>query len=159
MTSRRSLLLGFLVCLLAGPSAAQDVPRDSPEALLRFIYGHYVGKPAGADIDFEWMSSPLVDALFTAEVAKAVIKETDSEELGGLDFDPFVDGQDFEIKSYELKAESKTADRARITARFKNMGEQKAVRYDLVRGASGWSISDISWGADRDTLRKILKLP
>src|SRR5262245_37948535 len=84
MTSRRNLLLGLLACLLAGPAAAQDVPRDAPEALLRFIYGHYVGKPAGADIDFEWMSSPMVDALFTAEVAKAVLKETDSEELGGL---------------------------------------------------------------------------
>src|SRR3954447_13807102 len=101
MTSRRSLLLGLLISLLASSAAAQDVPRDTPEALLRFIYGHYVGKPADADIDFEWMAAPLVDALFTPEVAKAVTKETDSEEVGGLDFDPFLDAQDFDIKSYE----------------------------------------------------------
>ena len=147
-------ILVVLMSLVCGAAMAQSVPDQSPEDLVRFVYGHYVGKKGTEDSNFKWTEKPLADRLFEPTLASAVVRAGRSKDMV-IDADPFIAAQDFEIVSYDLKTESKTNDRARIAASFKNFNEDVTVRYDLVRTASGWRIQDVtSSGA---SLRKMVK--
>jgi hypothetical protein len=156
--TRRALLFALAYLpLLPARATAQGDPNHSPQDLLRFVYGHYVQKSFEPDIEFDWGAPPLVDQLFEPALARAIRRGIPGG-AENLDFDPFVDAQDFDITSYDFKIEQQTVNQARIIARFKNLGDQKAVRYELVRLPSGWRVQDISWGRDRDTLRRLLGL-
>lgn len=137
-------------------AAPKPIPARTPEEFVRFIYGHYIG-PTANEAAFAWSSPPLVNQLFEASLAQAIIKEAQKPEPAALDFDPFINAQDYDIKSYELKTEAKTDARARVVARFDNSGRATVVTYDLVRAGGGWRIRDISWEG-RNSLRKMLKL-
>ena len=160
MITRRKLVLVLAVAfspLAPRWGSAQSVPDQSPEALLRFIYGNYVGKGRAAK-PFSWNRKPLVDALFEPALARAVVQDAPTGEIGRLDFDPFMDAQDFKVGSYKLQSEAKSAERARVLATFTNLGEKKRVRFDLVHNGNRWQIRDIGWGSARPSLRKLLGL-
>ena len=156
MITRRELVLALVLSpLVPRAGSAEAVPDQSPEALLRFVYGHYVGKGRNAK-PFTWNRKPLVDALFEPALARAVIQDSATGEVGRVDFDPFVDAQDFKVATYKLESGAKSADRARLLASFTNLGERKRVRFEVVRTGGRWQIRDIAWGSDRPSLRKML---
>lgn len=140
--------------LLYGVAAAQTVPDQSPDELVTFIYQQYVGKKGTDEFNFHWSEPPLVDHLFEPALARAIVKASKSDEPV-IDYDPFANAQDFEIKSYTLQTEQKTADRARVAATFVNFGKSVAVHYDLIRSKSGWRIRDITADGGKTSLRKI----
>jgi hypothetical protein len=147
----------LLVSLWCATAAAQTVPDATPEELLTYIYQQYVGKKGTDTFEFNWTSEPIVSRLFEPGLAKAIVAAGKSEEPV-IDFDPFVNGQDFEITAFTLKAEQKTADRARISARVINFKKPTIVAYELVRVPAGWRIRDISWGRSQPNFRKVLKV-
>lgn len=154
---RTFFALAFALFATAAP--AQIAPDQTPESLLRFVYGHYVGKSGSDDVKFNWMDKPLVDQLFEPELAAAIVKDSANDEESALGADPFINGQDFDVKSADFAVVSQTADRARIDAKLINFGEPSTIGYDLVRVGGSWRIRDIIWGGeDPDTLRKALKL-
>jgi hypothetical protein len=153
-------LSALLVSLFSLSAFAQGVPDKTPEELVSFIYRQYVGKTPDDDI-FRWSEKAMAERLFEPTLARGLVRALNSpenQEEPIIDFDPFVDGQDFEIKSFTLKAERGTTDRARIVAAFDNMGEPRRVTYDLVSTKAGWRIHNISWGPGRGSFRGILKL-
>jgi hypothetical protein len=153
-------LLALLFSLACGIAVAQPVPDRTPEDLIGFIYKQYVGKKPD-DAIFRWTEKAMADRLFEPTLARGLIRALNSpanREGPVIDFDPFVDGQDFEIKSYSLRPEQKGADKARIVAVFDNMGEPRRVAYDLVLTKAGWRIHDISWGKGRGSFRRILRI-
>lgn len=153
-------LLALVLSLVCASAMAQTVPDKTPEDVIRFVYQQYVGKKLDDPI-FRWGNKAMAERLFEPTLARGIVRALNSpanREEPVIDFDPFVDGQDFEIKSYSLKAESKTADRARILAIFTNMGEPRQVAYDMVATKAGWRIHDISWGPGRGSFRRILKV-
>lgn len=159
MLTRRKLVFALALSPFAARSgAAENVPGRSPEALLRFVYGHYAGKGRDAKT-FEWNRKPLVDALFEPVVARAIVQDTPTGEVGRLDFDAFMGAQDFKIASYKLASEEQSADQARVVASFKSLGQAKRVQYALVRNGGRWQIHDIRWDAERPSLRKLLDVP
>ena len=147
-------ILVVLMSLFCGAAVAQSVPDQSPEELVRYVYQHYVGKKSTEDSSFKWTEQPLADRLFEPALARAVVRAGKSKDMV-IDADPFVSGQDFEIASYDLKTESKTAERARIIASFKNFDQNVTVQYDLVRAKSGWRIQDVT--SSGTSLRKTVK--
>jgi hypothetical protein len=154
---RTFFVLAF--AMFASLAQAQGVPDQTPEGLVRFVYSHYVGKGGSDDIGFNWMDKPLVDRLFEPELADAIIKDSANDEESALGADPFINGQDFDVKSADLTVVSQTADRVRIDAKLVNFGEPQTIGYDLIRVGGAWRIRDILWGGEEpDTLRKTLKL-
>lgn len=150
------VLLAAFFSLFATLATAQTVPDKTPEDLVRYIYQQYVGKKGTDEFNFNWTDKPLVDNLFEPKLANAIVKAGKSEEPI-IDYDPFANGQDFEIKSYEIKTEQKSAESARVAAEFVNFDAKMTVRYDLVSTKAGWRIRDVS-ADDGGSLRKLLKL-
>lgn len=142
------VIAGFAVSLAA--AAADQTPKDFLDA----IYKTYIGKNAkGMPLD-----KPATMRLFTPALRKAI--DDDSKraakrnEVPNLDGDPFVDAQDWDIKSFDISVQDKAPDKATGTVKFDNDGDKKTITLDLVRSADGWHIDEITT-AD-GTLRKIL---
>jgi hypothetical protein len=152
------LVLALLVSLaIAGSAPAQGLRDQTPEDLINSIYVHYVGKDASAETTFDWSRPPLVDNIFEPALARAVARDSKREQsiFGG---DPFVNGQDYDVKSADVEPRAKTADRARINAKLVNMGQPQTISYDLVRTKSGWRIHDILWEGEKKTFRTYMKV-
>jgi hypothetical protein len=59
-----------------------------------------------------------------------------------LDYDPFIQGQDFEVTGLSVRQDALTGERATVRAEFRNFGPQTTVVYQVVRGEDGWRIGD-----------------
>jgi hypothetical protein len=86
--------------------------------------------------------------------AKAAAKR---QEVPTLDGDPFVDAQDFEIKSFTVDIKELGPAKATATIGFKNEAsrENQPVVLDLVKVGNEWRIDDFR-GGQSGSLRKIL---
>ncbi len=84
-------------------------------------------------------------------------KETPEGEVGRLDWDVVVDGQDWELTALKIMPVSQDAAQAEIRASFKNFGEPRDILYSLVREDGHWRIDDIQETLKpRWTMSKIL---
>jgi hypothetical protein len=99
-----------------------------------------------------------VRVLFTPSLAKLISEDSERAarrgEVGLLDFDPFTQGQDFEVSGVKVLTEPTGPGRARATTTYLNFGKAATTRLDLVQGPSGWRVDDIRW-ADGGTLRQL----
>ena len=107
------LLSVSLLLLLAGaaPAFAYDTPAD----LMKALYSHYT------DAKFDWntfdeatVRSKALNALFDKDSKEA------NGEVGRIDFDPYVDGQDYEVKDLKIGEPTIKGDTATIEVTFKN---------------------------------------
>ena len=78
-------------------------------------------------------------------------------EVGLLDFDPFIDAQDWEISNIDILVDDGAPGNATVTVKFTNFDKAATVRLDLVKIKNDWRIADITWLRDskQDNLRKI----
>jgi hypothetical protein len=140
--SRRAIVVG----MTAGAVIAAAVADASPRAFVASIYDAYVGKN-GNGIAFD--SNQMVHRYFEPSLAAAIVKDQNDaaqrKEVAALDFDPFVDAQDWDIAAYDVAMNDKGADKASATVTFNNFGKAKTVALDLVKIKSDWKISDIAW--------------
>ena len=141
---------------LIGASFAQTT---SPQAFLQSIYATYQKSDKAVDIGSEQKAA----RYFVQPVAKLIGEDIATaakrNEVGKLDFDPFIGGQDWAPTRIEVKVlPGAAADRATGTARFTPPGEKKptTVTLDLTRTAAGWRIADIHWAGQPDSLAAIL---
>ncbi len=148
-------LTAGMIALLGTASSAQDA---AAQAFLQGVYAPYQ-KGKALDIASEAKAArwfvPAVAKLIGDDIAES--KKRD--EVGRLDFDPFIGGQDWEKTRIELKVTpGAAADRATGTARFTPPGEKKqsVVTLDLVKTPAGWRIADIHWAGEADSLVVIL---
>jgi hypothetical protein len=64
-----------------------------------------------------------------------------------FDFDPYVMGQDFEMSSVTVTIDQPPTDgRSVVTARFRNMGRDTTVTYELVYENAAWHIDNMRSG-------------
>ena len=150
----RKLLTASLLLLLAGaaPAFAYDTPAD----LMKAIYSHYT------DAKFDWDSfdeakarSKALNALFDKDSKEA------NGEVGRIDFDPYVDGQDYEVKDLTIGTPTVKGDTATVEVKFKNFDMEEDMVFTLVKEADGWKIDDVNskGGADPYDLKDILLAP
>jgi len=166
MCKRR--ISSFLVCCLAllaaalpagialtGPAVAQTQP---PKQFLLGIYKQYTGKDARG---LDRVGRDKASRYFDDALTDLIVRDQDESEgeFGRLGFDPFVNGQDFEIRDVGITVSPEEGDRVRATASFVNFGRRQRVFYDLVRTEKGWRISNISWPGTKETLLSIMSGP
>jgi Protein of unknown function (DUF3828) len=149
-------LSGSLIGLMGAESFAQTA---SAQAFLQSIYATYQKSDKALDIGSEQKAA----RYFVQPVAKLIGQDIATaakrNEVGKLDFDPFIGGQDWSPTRIELKVlAGAAADRATGSARFTPPGEKKptTVTLDLTKIANGWRIADIHWAEQPDSLVAIL---
>ena len=122
--------------LLLGISAASAQPFDTPEAMLEAFYEPYFsGEFYEDETPFR---SEALNALYAADA-----ENTPEGEMGALSFDPYIDGQDYEIAEFEIGEPVIDGETAAVDVTFTNFGEPRAITYDLVFEDGSWRIDDL----------------
>jgi hypothetical protein len=149
-------LAAGIMALLAPPSVAQDA---AAQTFLQDVYAPYQSTDKALDIGSERKAA----RYFVARVAKLIGQDVATSkkrnEVGKLDFDPFIGGQDWAPTKIALAVVAAAApDRASGTARFTAPGEktETVVTLDLAKTSAGWRIADIHWAGQPESLVAIL---
>lgn len=136
--------------VLLATAAAQAQNQADPVAFVRAIYQDYQRDKPTAWPDRAY--SPRLQKLIDDDK-----RNTPAGEVGRLDFDPFIVGQDWKIADLKVTLVSQSGDNAVVAARFRNLGSAVDLRYDLVRAGGRWLIDDLqNLAKPRWTLSKIL---
>ena len=131
---RLTALTAGLFLGLTGLASAQTF--DTPQALLEAFYAPYFSGEFTED-ESPFFSDEL-EALYAADA-----EATPEGEIGALDFDPFVDGQDFELTDFEIGAPGIAGDYASADVTFNNMGRPTTLAYEFVMENGSWQIDDV----------------
>ena len=139
---------------LARPAFAAD---PSASAFVTAIYNAYKGKDAkGVPLDNERIIRRYFEPTLAAAMAKDQKAAARRNEVGLLDFDPFLDAQDWDVGAFDIAVSDAAAGTAKATVKFVNQGEAMTVVLDLVQVKNDWRVHDITWLHDGKTesLRK-----
>jgi len=124
------------------------------------IYDAYKGKSSrgisiASEAEIQRYFEPWLAALIIKD-GKAAAKRKDAP---SLDFDPFVDGQEWELSDVNVGVSDAPPDKAIATVSFKNFGMPTKIVVNLVKTKSDWRIANITWERDGnpETLRGLFK--
>lgn len=135
---RTFLALTFLALSCLPTFAAETF--KTPQALIKALYAY---DTAGSDEDAPSPYSPFLsrglNRLFQADR-----DATPEGEVGAVDFDPVISGQDGEAKNVRLSPPITMDDRAELEVSFRNGSEAVTLYYTLVREQGGWKVDDIA---------------
>jgi hypothetical protein len=142
--SRRAVIIGLGAC--AASTRATAALDASPRGFVAAIYDTYVGRNGnGIALD----NNQKIQRYFEPSLAALIMKDQNDaaqrKEVSTLDFDPFVDAQDWDIAAYNVAVSDKGADKASAIVTFNNFGKAKMVVLDLIKIKSDWKISDVAW--------------
>ena len=144
---RLALILMFALC--ASFAQAQDF--SDPVALITDIYKAYT-------TDTE---SPGYGDVYSKRLQ--ALRDSDGPDApdgdgGKIDWDVFVNGNDWQVSKLAITLVSKTATRAQVRARFFNFKEQQDQLFDLIIEDGRWVIDDVraTQKGHRWTMSKIL---
>lgn len=132
----RKLLLA-LALILGG--AAPAFAFDTPKALLEELYSPY----AKGD-SFDW--STWDDAQFRSKHLNDLFDKDQKEangDIGRLDFDPYIDGQDYDITKLVIGDARIDGDTATVEVTFDNFDLAEDLTFTLVKEADGWKVDDV----------------
>jgi uncharacterized protein DUF3828 len=122
------------------------------------IYNSYKGKdskrvPLENGRIIQRYFKPQLAALMAKDQAAAVRRG----DVGLLDYDPFLDAQDWDTSSFDIAVDDTGAAKAKATVKFVNQGEAMIVLLDLIQIKADWRIFEITWQHDgkSESLRQI----
>ena len=148
MLTRRILVLGAASAAIAIgiPARAAEV---SALAFVTDIYNGYKGSDSrGRALD----SEVVIRRYFEPSLAALMVKDQKAAakrgEVGLLDFDPFVDAQEWEISAFDIAVSDTAPGKAIATVKFTNLGKPTIVTLDLIASKNEWRIRDITWQID-----------
>lgn len=127
-------LAAGLVLALTSLAAAQSY--DTPEALIEAFYQPYFDGSLPED-ESQFRSAAL-QALYDNDA-----QITPEGEMGAISFDPYIDGQDYDITDLEIGAAGIAGDYASVDVTFSNFGEPRSLTYELVLEDGGWKVDDV----------------
>jgi hypothetical protein len=165
MPTRRNIL--FAIAGSAFASAAHAEPASSPDdasalAFVKAIYNTFT-KPGSDGVSIDNVMK--LRRYFEPQLAEAMDKDQKAAhgEVGALDFDPFIDAQDWDFKKFDVALKDTAPGKITATVTFTNLKEPTTIVLDLVKINNGWRIYDISWQRDKNpdspkTLRQLFKL-
>lgn len=137
----RAARLACGMALFAPAAGALDL-YDEPRAIVETLLDRY-GEPTAPDP----LKLPLVPRLHAA------LARTD------LAIDPVINAGETRVSAIRVSATRMVDDkRARVEARFTNLGMEKTAVFEFDRTSGDWLITDIRHG-NGDTLRKLLQIP
>ena len=139
---------------VAKPALAAD---SAATAFVTAIYNTYKGKDAkGLPLENERIIRRYFESTLAAAMAKDQKAAARRNEVGLLDFDPFLEAQDWDVGAFDIAVSDAAAGTAKATVKFVNQGEAMTVVLDLVQVKNDWRVYDITWMHDGKTesLRK-----
>lgn len=152
----RRFVSAFAVLALVVPAGAQDF--SDPRAVVEALYAPYF-QPADsfdyARLDAAPLQSIGLNALFARD------REEAGEGIGRIDFDPYVNGQDFDLGNLAVGDPVYVGGRAVVGVTFQNFGQQQDMGYLLVDEGGDWKIDDM-WADGEEfsySLKDILNAP
>lgn len=140
----------ILIVALYSPFALAQT-RNDPVAFITDIYKTYQAdtEPPGYSDVYSHRLQALIDA---------DAKVTPEGEVGKIDWDVFVNGNDWQLSKLTITLISKSGARAQVLARFFNFKDPHEILFNLVREDGRWAIDDIREikKGNRWTMSKIL---
>ena len=130
---RWASLLAFAFSIPAVHAGSGGDPVDAIAA----IYKAYQTTPDTA---------PDIGAVYSSRLQQlldADRKTTPEGEVGKIDWDVFVDGQECKLSELNVTLVSEAADHAQVSAKFNNFAEPKQILFDLVREDGRWLVDDV----------------
>jgi hypothetical protein len=166
MPTRRTVILGAAIVVAAFGAVSAPPPLGmrasaadaSARAFVTDIYDAYKGKDAK---DHPLDNESAIRRYFEPSLAALMVKDqkiaAKRGEVGLLDFDPFIDAQDWEISNFDIAVDDSAPGKASATVKFTNFNKPATVRLDLVKVKNDWRIADITWLRDgkAESLRRI----
>jgi hypothetical protein len=128
----------IMAAALLAPGTALGQPVfDDPVALLEYAYAPYSTGEFPDDPN-ELFSERLIGLI------EADAERTPDDEVGALDFDPFLGAQDYQLEDLTIETAAVSDDQATVEVSFVNLGLDQDMLFFLVReGEEGWKIDDI----------------
>lgn len=129
-----------------------------PRSVAEALYSPY------SDPDFQWRSwdeSQFMSSGLNALYERDRQESEERQEVGRLDFDPFINGQDFEVKNLTFGEPQVSGETAQVAVTFTNFDRPQTVTLHLVREDGRWKVDDAA-NDDKDypyRLREILEAP
>ncbi len=157
MLTRRTVLMIACAPLAALPAPALGED-NSALAFVTAIYRSYEGKDAkGVPLENGRIIRRYFEPQLAALMAKDQAAAARRGEVGSLDYDPFLDAQDWNTSNFGIAVDDAGAGKAKATVKFVNQGEAMTVLIDLLQVKNDWRVFDITWQHDgkSETLRKI----
>jgi hypothetical protein len=143
MLTRRESILGAAITALASQAKAAEA---SAHDFVTAIYDTYVGKDGnGIALDTDQAVRRYFEPALAALIRKDQTDAERRDEVATLDFDPFVDAQDWDIAAFAIAVTDTGPGKAQATVKFDNSGKQSTVVLDLVKIGNQWKISNITW--------------
>jgi hypothetical protein len=143
---RNGTVLLIAASLLAITASANSAPAAQDQTAVAYIQARYADKPEpGAKARY----SPRIDKLWAAC--------TKREKKSGdpcMDFDIWVNAQDWEIKDLKIEQTASGDNSASVKASFDNMGTKTVISFDLLKDKKGWTVDEVH--TDCDTLTGVL---
>lgn len=131
------LLTMLLTLLVAAPGFAATY--RTPEALIKALYRY---DPDETDAEAPSPYTPFFSAALNARF-QADRDRTPDGEVGAIDFDPVISGNDGRARHVKTSPPIILDDRAELEVSFDN-GEPVTLYYTLVREQGGWKVDDIA---------------
>ncbi len=148
---RNIIALFLALALSAGLAHAAAAPDSDPVSLIKAIYATYLDEH-NDDPGLAHIYSKRLQALIDKDD-----KETPEGMVGRIDWDVFIDGQDWKLTELKISEVSKSADKAAVRATFKNFDSASNMLFDLVREDGHWRVDDVEKTIPpRWTMSKIL---
>jgi hypothetical protein len=141
----------LLVLLLILPDAAAQSPHDAdPLKLITAIYQTYT-------VD----NTPVVPNVHSRRLQMQLdtdAKNTPPGDAGTIDWDVFVDGNNWELSNLRIALVARSGSNATVQASFNNFGRPRKLLFALIREQGEWRIDDITSMREgaRWTMSKIL---
>lgn len=138
-----ALLLG----LFAAPALSAPIPTfDDPKALLEAVYAQIKAgenwETFDQDAAFDTLDA-FSDDLHASFLAADAKVKAEGDEIGILDFSPFINGQDSGGMDFAVGDAKIKGDRAAIAVAITGY-QYQTIRFELVdEGAKGWKVEDI----------------
>jgi hypothetical protein len=129
-------VLSFFGALLL-PAASRIV---DPKNFVSEVYRRLV---AAQSTDSSSYTPP--DDIYTARLAKLFRedKRKAKVEVGCLDFDFWVNAQDWKITDLTITSRDESQERKAVIAKFKNIGEPQEIHFDFRLIAGRWLLDDV----------------
>jgi hypothetical protein len=143
---------------IAAESAGGQIS-PAPDALVKDLYKtHGEDFKNNDDRILNGKSRKFLDKYFAKTLADPIWKDltTNKGEIGVLDFDPFYNAQDADIKNLVVREPKIEGERATVTVTFQNFDRRETLNYQLVKQQNDWKIADIKY-ADGSTLAGYFK--
>ncbi len=141
----KSIFLVLILFSLCGVSTIFALP---PENLVKELYQiHDQDVKGNKDRILSGKNRKMLDKFFDQTLADFIWKDltTERDGVGVLDFDPFYNAQDFDIKNFSVAKAKINGRQATVIVKFTNSGTKESLKYQLVRQTPGWKISDIEY--------------